>query len=81
MRSQDDEGLTWDARGIDDQGHAIMQVHNMRMHWVSELRMRSELWQMDLRREVTVHTMNPVHGRGPVFYALPVPNDPQRAWD
>jgi hypothetical protein len=36
MRSQDDEGLTWDARGLDDQGRAIMQVHNMRMHWVSE---------------------------------------------
>ena len=36
MRSRDDEGLTWDARGIDDQGRAVMQVHNMRMHWVSE---------------------------------------------
>jgi 3-hydroxymyristoyl/3-hydroxydecanoyl-(acyl carrier protein) dehydratase len=36
MRSRDDEVLTWDARGIDDQGRAIMQVHNMRMHWVSE---------------------------------------------
>jgi hypothetical protein len=36
MRSQDDEGLTWDARGIDDQGRAVMQVHNMLMHWVSE---------------------------------------------
>ncbi len=34
MRAQDDEGLSWDARGIDDQGHTIMQVHNMRMHWV-----------------------------------------------
>jgi hypothetical protein len=36
MRARDDEGLTWDARGVDDQGRAIMQVHNMRMHWVSE---------------------------------------------
>jgi malonyl CoA-acyl carrier protein transacylase len=36
MRARDDEGLTWDARGIDDQGRAIMQVHNMRMQWVSE---------------------------------------------
>jgi hypothetical protein len=36
MRAQDDQGLTWDARGIDDQGITIMQVHTMRMHWVSE---------------------------------------------
>jgi hypothetical protein len=36
MRAQDDEVLAWDARGIDDQGRAIMQVHNMRMHWISE---------------------------------------------
>jgi malonyl CoA-acyl carrier protein transacylase len=36
MRVQDEEGLTWDARGLDDQGRAIMQVHNMRMHWVSD---------------------------------------------
>ena len=36
MRARDDEMLTWDARGIDDQGRAIMQVHNMCMHWVSE---------------------------------------------
>ena len=36
MRAQDEEGLAWDARGLDDQGRAIMQVHNMRMHWVSD---------------------------------------------
>jgi NAD(P)-dependent dehydrogenase (short-subunit alcohol dehydrogenase family) len=36
MRAQDDEGIAWDARGIDDQGRPIMQVHNMRMHWVSD---------------------------------------------
>jgi hypothetical protein len=36
MRVQDEEGLTWDARGLDDQGRAIMQVHNMRMHWISD---------------------------------------------
>ncbi|SPP99933.1 hypothetical protein NBG4_1350003 [Candidatus Sulfobium mesophilum] len=36
MRVQDDEGLTWDARGIDDQGGTIMQIHGIRMHWVSE---------------------------------------------
>ena len=36
LRAQDDDGLTWDARGIDDQGHTIMQIHGMRMHWVSD---------------------------------------------
>jgi hypothetical protein len=36
MRAQDDEGLAWDARGIDDQGRTIMQVYGLRMHWVSE---------------------------------------------
>jgi hypothetical protein len=36
MRVRDDEGLTWDARGIDDQGCTIMQAQGIRMHWVSE---------------------------------------------
>lgn len=36
LLSQDDQGLAWDARGVDAQGRAIMQVHDMRMHWVSE---------------------------------------------
>ncbi len=36
MRAQDGEDCYWDARGIDDQGITIMQVHNIRMHWVSE---------------------------------------------
>jgi len=36
MRTQDDEGLTWDARGLDDQGRTIMQIHGMRMQWVSD---------------------------------------------
>jgi len=36
MRAQDDEGLSWDARGIDDEGRAIMQISGIRMHWVSE---------------------------------------------
>jgi malonyl CoA-acyl carrier protein transacylase len=35
MRARDDKGLTWDARGIDDQGCTIMQIHGIRMHWVS----------------------------------------------
>ena len=36
MRSQDDEGLTWDARGIDNQGCTIMRIYGIRMHWVSD---------------------------------------------
>jgi hypothetical protein len=36
MRAQDAEGLAWDARGLDDEGRTIMNVHNMRMHWVSD---------------------------------------------
>jgi malonyl CoA-acyl carrier protein transacylase len=36
MRARDDEGLTWDARGSDDQGRTIMQVYGIRMHWVSD---------------------------------------------
>ena len=36
MRAQDDEGLAWDARGIDDQGRTIMQVYGIRMQWVSD---------------------------------------------
>ena len=36
MRAQNEQGFDWDARGIDDQGRTIMQVSNMRMHWVSD---------------------------------------------
>jgi hypothetical protein len=36
MRVQNEKGFAWDARGLDDQGRAIMQVQNMRMRWVSE---------------------------------------------
>ena len=36
MRAQDREGVVWDARGLDDQGSTIMQVQNMRLHWVSD---------------------------------------------
>jgi hypothetical protein len=35
-RKEDDDGLAWDARGVDDQGKTIMQVRNMRMHWVKD---------------------------------------------
>jgi len=36
LRAQDSEGVVWDARGLDDQGSTIMQVQNMRLHWVSD---------------------------------------------
>jgi len=36
MRARDDEGLAWDARGIDDQDRTIMRISGIRMHWVSE---------------------------------------------
>jgi hypothetical protein len=36
MRAQDDEGLSWNARGIDDQGRTIMQISGIRMKWVSD---------------------------------------------
>jgi malonyl CoA-acyl carrier protein transacylase len=36
MRAQNEQGLDWDARGLDDQGCTIMQVSNLRMHWVSD---------------------------------------------
>jgi hypothetical protein len=35
-RAQDQEGLAWDARGVDDQGRILMQIHGLRMHWVSD---------------------------------------------
>jgi hypothetical protein len=36
MRMEDEKGFVWDARGIDDKGRTIMQVHGMRMQKVSE---------------------------------------------
>jgi len=36
MRAQDDEGLAWDARGLDGQGRTIMQIRTMRLQWASE---------------------------------------------
>jgi malonyl CoA-acyl carrier protein transacylase len=35
LRVQDHESLAWDARGLDDQGRTIMQIHTLRLHWVS----------------------------------------------
>jgi hypothetical protein len=36
MRSQNEQGFIWDARGLDEQGRTIMQVADMRMHWVAD---------------------------------------------
>jgi len=36
LRTQNEQSLTWDARGLDDQGRTIMQVSTIRMHWVSD---------------------------------------------
>jgi hypothetical protein len=35
LRAHDNESLTWDARGIDDQGRTRMEISGLRMHWVS----------------------------------------------
>ncbi|MGZ5554253.1 MAG: SDR family NAD(P)-dependent oxidoreductase [Candidatus Aminicenantales bacterium] len=35
-RAQDENGFFWDAKGIDDQGRTIMQVHDMHLKWVSD---------------------------------------------
>ena len=31
LRLEDEKGFVWDARGIDDQDHAIMLVYGLRM--------------------------------------------------
>jgi 3-hydroxymyristoyl/3-hydroxydecanoyl-(acyl carrier protein) dehydratase len=36
LRAQDDEGLSWEARGIDDQDRAVMQISGLGMHWFSD---------------------------------------------
>jgi short-subunit dehydrogenase len=33
IRTQDEEGLIWDARALDAKGQTIMQIADMRMHW------------------------------------------------
>jgi malonyl CoA-acyl carrier protein transacylase len=42
MRAQDNEGLTWDARGADDQGRTIMQINGIRMRWISSRAIRDQ---------------------------------------
>jgi hypothetical protein len=36
LRSQDDAGLVWDARGVDAEGNTVMQIRTMSMHWVTD---------------------------------------------
>ncbi len=36
LRAQNEQGFTWDARGLDEQGRTLMQIANLRMHWVAE---------------------------------------------
>jgi len=36
MRAENEHGFSWDARGVDEQGRTIMQVANLRMHWVAD---------------------------------------------
>lgn len=36
MRTRDEEGFAWDARGLDDQGRTVMQVSGIQMRWVSD---------------------------------------------
>jgi malonyl CoA-acyl carrier protein transacylase len=35
LRARDKAFLAWDARGLDDQGRALMQIRGMRMQWVT----------------------------------------------
>ncbi|MDZ7667477.1 MAG: SDR family oxidoreductase [Desulfotignum sp.] len=34
LRAQDDEVLTWDTRGLDDQGETLMQIFGLQMKWI-----------------------------------------------
>ncbi|MDD2468681.1 MAG: polyketide synthase dehydratase domain-containing protein, partial [Desulfobulbus sp.] len=36
MREQNEQGFSWDARGLDELGRTLMQVVGMRMHWVAD---------------------------------------------
>jgi hypothetical protein len=35
MRAENERGSSWDARALDEQGRTVMQVADMRMHWVA----------------------------------------------
>jgi malonyl CoA-acyl carrier protein transacylase len=34
LRAQDDQVLTWDTRGLDDQGETLMQIFGLQMKWI-----------------------------------------------
>jgi len=36
LLAQNEQGVGWDARGLDEQGRTIMQIADLRMHWVAE---------------------------------------------
>ena len=36
LQAQDKQGFTWHARGLDDHGRIIVQISDMRMHWVAQ---------------------------------------------
>lgn len=36
LRTQTDEVLTWDTRGLDDQGETLMQISGLQMKWISD---------------------------------------------
>jgi NAD(P)-dependent dehydrogenase (short-subunit alcohol dehydrogenase family)/acyl carrier protein len=36
MTAEDQEGLTWDAMALDEEGRAIMQVRDLRLNWFSD---------------------------------------------
>jgi malonyl CoA-acyl carrier protein transacylase len=36
LRAQTDEVLTWDTRGLDDQGQTLMQISGLQMKWISD---------------------------------------------
>jgi len=82
MRAQDDEGLAWNANARDDQGDTIIRLHDP---YALGFGLSRRYGQMGVnaaedRERVTVHTMHPVLGRGPVFYAsLPRDTDTPKA--
>ncbi len=36
LRTQDDQVLTWDTRGLDEQGETLMQIFGLQMKWISD---------------------------------------------
>jgi hypothetical protein len=36
MRDQNEEGIRWNARAVDDQGNVVMQAKNLMMRWFSK---------------------------------------------